>query len=61
MVKHDPEPRSFASSTLRLAMVLVEMNSLSDEWDGLWSTDEDNYTIDQVFVNLGGHTCECGY
>ena len=34
---------------------------VSDEWDGiLWSTDEDNYTIDQVFVNLGGHTCECG-
>ena len=35
--------------------------NVSDEWDGiLWSTDEDNYTIDQVFANLGGHTCECG-
>ncbi len=32
-----------------------------DEWDGiLWSNDSLNYTLDNVFLNLGSHTCDCG-
>ena len=32
-----------------------------DEWNGtLWSSDSLNYTLDNVFVNLGSHTCNCG-
>jgi hypothetical protein len=32
-----------------------------DEWDGiLWSNDSLNYTLDQVFLTLGFHVCDCG-
>ncbi|MGB1480214.1 MAG: lamin tail domain-containing protein [Flavobacteriales bacterium] len=32
-----------------------------DEWDGmLWSNDSLNYTLDQVFLTLGFHMCDCG-
>lgn len=32
-----------------------------DEWEGmLWADDSLNYTLDQVFSNLGFHDCVCG-
>lgn len=32
-----------------------------DEWEGLlWTNDSLNYTLDQVFSNLGFHNCVCG-
>lgn len=32
-----------------------------DEWEGMmWSNDPLNYTLDQVFSNLGFHACACG-
>ena len=34
---------------------------VSSEWDGImWSNDSLNYTLDQVFLNLGSHSCDCG-
>ena len=33
----------------------------STEWEGImWSNDSLNYTLDQVFLNLGSHSCDCG-
>ena len=35
--------------------------TVSSEWDGImWSNDSLNYTLDQVFLNLGSHSCDCG-